>query len=78
MDYAFWEAFGLVAEAEKRYTILNHQGAMRLLGFLNRADMGDYKDAIDSTAVDISQSRKYRLKYGAGLNIEQGLTDSAF
>ena len=74
MDWDFWEAFGLAGELEKRYKLFNHDGAMRLLGFINRAHMGDYKDAIGSSGVDVSQSRKYRLKYGAGLNIEQELT----
>jgi len=75
LDLHFWKAFGTVGELERRYTILNRAGTVRLLGFVNRAHMGDYKDAIDSPDVDITESRKYRYKFGSGINLEQTLTD---
>jgi high affinity Mn2+ porin len=65
---------GEVIEGEKPYTVCDHPGKVRLLVFANHAHMGDYRDAINSSDVDITESRKYRLKYGAGLNVEQGIT----
>jgi len=63
-----------VLEGEKPYTVYNHPGKVRLLGYMNHAHMGLYKDAINSSNVDITASRKYRFKYGAGLNVEQEIT----
>jgi len=65
---------GEVLEGEKPYTVYNHPGKVRLLGYMNHAHMGLYKDAINSSNVDITASRKYRFKYGAGLNVEQEIT----
>ena len=75
LDLHFWKAFGTVGELERRYEILNRKGVIRLLGFINRAHMGKYKDAIDSSDVDVTESRKYRYKFGSGINLEQALTD---
>lgn len=74
-DLHFWKAFGTATELERRYKILNREGAIRLLGFINRAHMGKYKDAIDSADVDVTESRKYRYKFGSGINLEQALTN---
>jgi len=65
---------GEVLEGEKDYTIDDHPGKIRLLGYVNHADMGLYKDAVNSPDVDITESRAYRYKYGAGINIEQEIT----
>ncbi len=74
LEYRFWKALGQAVEFEKPYSLYTHPGKVRILGFLNRAHMGDYEEAINSPVVDITQSRQYRLKYGAGFNIEQELT----
>ncbi len=78
LDPAFLRAWGMVMEAEKRFTINDHPGAARLLAYLNRADMGDYQAAVDSPTrpADIKATRDYRYKFGFGLNIEQELTKS--
>jgi high affinity Mn2+ porin len=67
-------------EAEARGKLfLRRAGVVRLLGFLNHADMGNYEEAIRNsenshTPVDIISTRRQgRHKYGFGLNFEQEL-----
>jgi len=75
-DGPFLNAWGMVTELERRYTIANHPGTIRLLAFLNRADMADYSAA---TAIlqaggpnaDWEAARSWHYKYGFGLNWEQ-------
>ena len=59
----------------------NKPGAVRLLSYLNQADMGNYEDAIAAyregltpTPDIISTRRQGRHRYGFGLNFEQLLT----
>jgi high affinity Mn2+ porin len=75
-DPHYLEAWGMVTEFERRYALGNHPGAVRLLAFLNRADMGSYQVAVDNPTrpADIEATREYRYKYGFGLNAEQELT----
>ncbi len=64
-------------EGEWRYSVHDHPGAVRLLGYWNRSDSGSYADALrlatqtgatpDITAVH----RAGTLKYGTGLSIDQ-------
>ena len=42
-DPHYLEAWGMVTELERRFTLGSHPGAVRLLGYLNRANMGDYR-----------------------------------
>lgn len=74
-DQNYLKAWGMVTEFERRYTINDHPGAVRLLGFLNRAHMGSYQEAVDSPIrpADIQATRAYRSKYGFGINVEQEL-----
>lgn len=74
-DQNYLKAWGMVTEFERRYTINDHPGAVRLLGFLNRAHMGSYQEAVNSPIrpADIEATRAYRYKYGFGLNVEQEL-----
>lgn len=58
-------------EIEYRYT----GGVIRALGFMNHANMGNYRAAIDR-GVDVSQTRRASTKYGLGLNLEQKLTEN--
>jgi high affinity Mn2+ porin len=64
-------------ELEKNYTISSRPGVIRLLGFVNNAHMGSYRETIDTPALgmDVTLSRQYRSKYGCGLNFEQQITD---
>ncbi len=74
----FLQAWGMVTEIERRYSLNNHPGTVRLLAFVNRANMGSYQQAVDRTQgtglpADIAATRDYRYKYGLGLNLEQEL-----
>ncbi|HTI71274.1 MAG TPA: carbohydrate porin, partial [Candidatus Limnocylindria bacterium] len=75
-DPHFLDAWGMVTEVEHRHMAWGHPGAIRAFTFLNRANMGNYAATLQdpSLAGDISQTRKYRFKYGFGLNAEQELT----
>jgi high affinity Mn2+ porin len=63
-------------EIEYRYSAFAHPGKLRLLGFANHAFMGSYRDTLNSPAdgMDITKTRAYRTRYGAGLNVEQEIT----
>jgi high affinity Mn2+ porin len=73
IDSHYLDAWGMVTEFERRITLADHPGAVRLLAFLNRAHMGSYEDSVDSSLrpADIEATRDYRFKYGFGLNVEQ-------
>jgi len=75
-DAHYLQAWGMVTEFERRYQWRVHPGAVRLLAYLNSADMGSYQAALDSPIrpADIDATREYRYKYGFGLNVEQELT----
>jgi high affinity Mn2+ porin len=70
------DSWGMVAEWERRYAIHDHPGTIRLLAFLNRANMADYRAAADilladGPGADWTVARSERFKYGFGLNWEQ-------
>jgi high affinity Mn2+ porin len=72
----------LVAEAEHRHAWLGQPGALRLLVFSNRAEMGRYRDALalgqaTGSAPDTAQVRRMQSRPGAALNLEQALSDDA-
>jgi high affinity Mn2+ porin len=73
LDSHYLEAWGMVAEFERRFAVHRHPGAVRLLAYVNRAHMGSYQAALDSPIrpADIEATRAYRHKYGFGINIEQ-------
>jgi high affinity Mn2+ porin len=76
LDSRFDKAHGQVLEWEERYTSDGHPATVRFLGFWNRAHMGLYQAALEeSSPPDITLSREYRSKTGAGLNWEQEITD---
>ena len=70
-------------EFEARGKLIAHRaGTVRLLSYLNHANMGNYREAIDdylagprtSPPSIISTRRQGRHKYGFGLNFEQEIT----
>jgi high affinity Mn2+ porin len=75
LDFHVLQAWGMVTEFERRWSIGGHPGVIRFLAFLNQAHMGSYEAALDSPnrPADITASRGYRYKYGFGLNLEQEL-----
>ncbi|MBR0776835.1 carbohydrate porin [Bradyrhizobium diazoefficiens] len=66
-----------VAELETRHSLFGQPGKLRLLGFVNSVFAGSYRETLDNPAfgVDISQTRRGRIKYGYALNLEQAVTD---
>jgi high affinity Mn2+ porin len=72
-DGPFLSAWGMVTELERRFSVNTRPGVIRLLAYLNEADMGSYQDAINNPTrpADILATRAYRYKYGFGLNWEQ-------
>jgi high affinity Mn2+ porin len=76
LDDRIDRAFGQVIEWEERYSVAGRSGALRALAFWNRAHMGLYQAALEeSSPPDITISRAYRSKTGAGLNWEQEVAD---
>jgi high affinity Mn2+ porin len=73
IDPGYLRAWGMVTELERDFNLGNHPGAIRLLGYINRAHMGSYEDAVDSPVrpADILASESYRYKYGICLNLQQ-------
>lgn len=58
----------------------HHDGAIRLLGFLNHATMGSYEEALDAFAagtdsvLDVAAHRRMgRIKRGVSVSLEQGI-----
>ena len=77
-DGPFLQAWGMVTELERRSAINNLPGTVRLLAFLNHANMADYSAATailraDGPNADWEAARSYHFKYGFGLNWEQEL-----
>ena len=72
-DAPILESWGMVTELERRFTLASHPGTIRLLAYLNRANMGSYQEAVNDPTrpADINASAKFRYKYGFGLNLEQ-------
>ena len=79
LDANLFRANGQNLEFEYRRGLLPHRdGAIRLLSYLNIADMGNYQDSINEykagevSSPDITATRRQgRHKYGFGLNLEQ-------
>jgi high affinity Mn2+ porin len=68
--------FQLVGEAERRFSLQGHPGALRLTGFVTRGRMGRYDDAVQLSATtgqaaDTALVRHYRSRPGLHLNLEQ-------
>jgi high affinity Mn2+ porin len=72
-DGHFLKAWQQMLEFEKRYSIQDHPGKIRLLGWLERAHMGSYRETLADPSLreDITLTRRYRYQYGFALNIEQ-------
>ena len=76
-DRTLAHAHGQSLEVEYDYSLFERPGKVRLMGYLNNAHMGDYREAIANapTAPDITSTREYRIKFGVTLNAEQKITD---
>jgi carbohydrate-selective porin OprB len=89
LDWAFSRASGQNFEFELRRSLLGHlvsperKGAVRVLSFVNHANMGLYRDAINAYLAgkdpkpDIAAHAKFgAVKYGFALNAEQEITSN--
>jgi high affinity Mn2+ porin len=69
---------GDVFEEEYRFARSGHEGAVRVLQYINHANSGDYAESIriaGKATPDVTDTRKNgTLKYGFGLNVEQEIT----
>ena len=76
MSFKQWSTVG---ELEKRYSYLNLDGKIKVLGFMNHGRMANYQDAnqladAQSVEPDVSLVRHESSKVGMAINIEQSLT----
>ena len=75
-DGHFLKAWQQVIEWEERYSVGDHPGKVRLLGWLERAHMGSYRETLADPALmeDITLTRRYRYQYGFAFNAEQEIS----
>jgi high affinity Mn2+ porin len=73
MDLRVGRAHSENLELERRHDLHRHPGAVRLMGYVNHAHMGNYRTTLETPAddMDITKSRTYSRKYGFGMNAEQ-------
>jgi len=79
MNWNIADAWSQTLEYTYRYQCSGREGAARLLGFLTRANMGNYDESIEQNpaAPDIIADRRNgRTKYGFGASVDQELTDA--
>jgi hypothetical protein len=84
LDWNIAQARGENLEVEVHPALVpKRRGTIRLLAFLNHANMGDYREAVErfQTGLDaeptIENTRQQgRTKHGVGLNVEQPVTSS--
>lgn len=74
IDWALDHAGSGTVEIEHRHHWGERAGAVRLLGYLTQAKMGNYNEALARPDHDIAATREYRTRVGFGLNFEQELT----
>jgi high affinity Mn2+ porin len=77
LDRHFRRNNGEVGEVELRPKLLSQPAKVKFLGFVNHANMGTYRLAIEEMPVDPDVTLTRRpdtMKYGFGLNAEQPLT----
>jgi high affinity Mn2+ porin len=77
-----FESYGDQIELERAHELMGRAGKLRLLAFRNRAVMGGFRGALadaesSGTTPDLATSRRNRVKYGAGVNLEQSVSANA-
>jgi high affinity Mn2+ porin len=77
LDGHFPQAVGNALEFEDRWSIKDQPGVIRVLGYVNLAHMGNYRQALANPGPDgpdVTLSRTYSAKYGFGFSAEQAIT----
>jgi len=76
IDAHVLKAWSMVTEGERRFSIYDHPGVVRLLGFLSQSHQGSLQDALDNPArpPDATENGTYRKKFGFGINLDQEIT----
>ena len=66
-----------VIELENRFSLFGQPGKLRSIAWINSTFSGSYRETLDNPAlnIDISQTRKGRIKYGYVFNIEQAISE---
>ncbi len=77
LDWNILRQWQQVVELEWRYALSGHPGKARLLGWVERANMGSYSETLAQPMLnmDITQTRHFRNQGGAVLNFEQELRE---
>jgi high affinity Mn2+ porin len=76
-----FDQFQLVGEIERRYSLWDQPGAIKVTGFLSRGRAGEYADAIalaEATGMpaDINAVRSYTSRPGVSVNWQQQVNDN--
>lgn len=82
-DFQIAKHYGDQVEVERAHTLLGQPGKLRLLAWRNRAVLSTFKDALDYLKANPDADRQAilavrkgeKIKYGAGINIEQAIND---
>lgn len=76
LDYNLTKAWEEILELDERYSINDHPGTVRFIGWLLSAHMGSYWETVNnpSADMDITQTAKYRLQYGFAISADQEIT----
>lgn len=76
-DMRLFKRGSYVMELETRFALLGRPGKLRTIGWINSTFSGSYREALDNPqfGLDISQTRRGRIKYGYVVNLEQSVTD---
>src|SRR4051794_22477590 len=76
-DTRVLERGSYVAEVETRWSLFSRTGKLRTIVWLNSVLSGSYRETLDdpALALDITQTRRGRIKYGYAFNVEQSITD---
>jgi high affinity Mn2+ porin len=75
-----FQQFSLIGEIERRYDLWGQPGKIKVTGFLNRGNAGNFSDAVALSQVtgmpaDINAVRTYTSRPGVSLNIEQQIRE---
>jgi high affinity Mn2+ porin len=76
-----FQQFSVIGEIERRYDLFGQPGKIKITGFLNRGNAGNFNDAIalaqaTGLPADITQVRAYTSRPGVSVNMEQQLTET--